>query len=351
MCRGSMSRPIVAVGAVRMLAGFEMRRRGRRVLFLTLLVGVVGAVVLSAVAGARRSESVLARFNASSRAAQLELTVGDATPSQLQAFGRVKGVAAVAPLLGIALKVPRRATSFGSRRSSRSPFRHRRGSRSGHLGSSCRSKQCRRGHDRRGARGTAAPRSRWSSRRRGVHPQQIEQCSRGRVRLQQADPPDGPRIRLRIVGIVRRPLDLGDRGAVGGVLVLTPAFNQKYENRHRELRWHDPACPTVATVPPTWVRSRRARAGSSGSHPSSELKILPSTHRAPRTRSTCSWWRCGHSLVSLRSRARRDHDRDEPARSRLPRSIRRRRGRWVSRGASASRWVVSKRCRSRSAER
>ncbi len=106
MCRGSLSRPMVAVGAVRMLAGFEMRRRGRRVVLLTLLVGVVGAVVLSAVAGARRSESALARFNASSRAAQLELTVGDATPSQLQAFGRVKGVAAVGPLRGIALQLP-----------------------------------------------------------------------------------------------------------------------------------------------------------------------------------------------------------------------------------------------------
>ena len=39
-------------------------------------------------------------------------------------------------------------------------------------------------------------------------------------------PPAGPRVRLRIVGIVRRPLDLGDRGASGGVLVLTPAFNR-----------------------------------------------------------------------------------------------------------------------------
>ena len=47
LCRGSLSRPIVGVGAVRMLAGFEMRRRGRRVVLLTLLVGVVGAVVLS----------------------------------------------------------------------------------------------------------------------------------------------------------------------------------------------------------------------------------------------------------------------------------------------------------------
>ena len=41
----------------------------------------------------------------------------------------------------------------------------------------------------------------------------------------------GPRLRLRIVGIVRRPLDLGNRGASGGVLVETPAFNRYYANR------------------------------------------------------------------------------------------------------------------------
>ncbi len=41
--------------------------------------------------------------------------------------------------------------------------------------------------------------------------------------------PDGPDVRLRVVGIVRRPLDLGDRGSAGGVLVLTPAFARKYD--------------------------------------------------------------------------------------------------------------------------
>ena len=40
--------------------------------------------------------------------------------------------------------------------------------------------------------------------------------------------PTGPRVSLRIVGIVRRPLDLGDRGASGGVVVLTPAFAHAY---------------------------------------------------------------------------------------------------------------------------
>ena len=43
--------------------------------------------------------------------------------------------------------------------------------------------------------------------------------------------PNGPRIRLRIVGLIRRPLDLGERGGVGGVMVLQPAFNTVYGRR------------------------------------------------------------------------------------------------------------------------
>ena len=43
--------------------------------------------------------------------------------------------------------------------------------------------------------------------------------------------PGGPRVRLRIVGIVRRPLDLGRKGALGGVMVLTPAFHRAYAAR------------------------------------------------------------------------------------------------------------------------
>jgi len=41
----------------------------------------------------------------------------------------------------------------------------------------------------------------------------------------------GPVLHLRVVGIVRRPLDLGDTGAPGGLLLLTPAFGQKYADR------------------------------------------------------------------------------------------------------------------------
>ena len=43
--------------------------------------------------------------------------------------------------------------------------------------------------------------------------------------------PAGPSLTLRIVGIVRRPLDLGGRGATGGVVVPTRAFVEKYMDK------------------------------------------------------------------------------------------------------------------------
>jgi hypothetical protein len=43
--------------------------------------------------------------------------------------------------------------------------------------------------------------------------------------------PHGPRVSFRVVGIVRRPLDLGGRGASGGVLVPTVAFTRAYRDR------------------------------------------------------------------------------------------------------------------------
>src|SRR5262249_39123288 len=49
----------------------------------------------------------------------------------------------------------------------------------------------------------------------------------------QADvgPRAGPHLTLHVAPIVRRPLDLGDRGAAGGLMVLTPAFDRKYQGR------------------------------------------------------------------------------------------------------------------------
>jgi hypothetical protein len=75
------------VGAVRQLAGCELRHRWRSVVLLVLLVGLVGAIVLATVAGARRTSSALARFNSSSRAATVQLNVPSASAAQLRRLG------------------------------------------------------------------------------------------------------------------------------------------------------------------------------------------------------------------------------------------------------------------------
>ncbi len=217
------------VGAVRMLAGLEVRRRWRRVVLLAVLVGFVGSVVLATVSGARRTSSALSRFNRSSRAAELELFVGDATPAQLREFQHVKNVVSFAPLRGSALMFPQAPalqaiaqaidTRFGT-------VVDRPRVIAGRLARSSAVDEVNIGEALAAQLHVGV----------GDHldgesysPAQIHECLTGGCGP--ATLPAGPRIRLRVVGIVRRPLDLGDRGAVGGVLVLTPAFNQEYEHQ------------------------------------------------------------------------------------------------------------------------
>jgi hypothetical protein len=86
------------VTAVLVLARSELRRRWRSALLITLLVGMVGAVVLASAAGAHRSASALQRFVAYSRSSDAEIDVNDPTPAQLQAFRDVPEVADFAVL-------------------------------------------------------------------------------------------------------------------------------------------------------------------------------------------------------------------------------------------------------------
>ena len=61
------------MGAVALVALREMRRRWQGVVALTLLIGLVGAAVLAAGAGARRTGTALDRFRETSLAADIEL--------------------------------------------------------------------------------------------------------------------------------------------------------------------------------------------------------------------------------------------------------------------------------------
>ena len=76
-----------------MMAASEIRRRWRGVLALTLLIAVVGAVVLAASAGARRTSTALERFREASLSADIELAVSQPSAAQLDQLRGVDGVA------------------------------------------------------------------------------------------------------------------------------------------------------------------------------------------------------------------------------------------------------------------
>lgn len=219
----------MAVGAVSMLTGLEVRRQWRRVVALTVLVGLVGAAVLTLVAGARRTGSSLERFRSSSRSADVELAVlGRPTTAQLEELDRTPGVIATAAFraFGIVLDglpnleavgVPVDAT-YGTRVDRGRIIAGR-------------------AVDPEVADEVAIPEAlagQLHARvgdRIGVtsySPEQIAAVLRGAGDVGTLA---GPKLRLRIVGIERRPLDLSDRAVSGGFLALSPAFGSTYADR------------------------------------------------------------------------------------------------------------------------
>jgi hypothetical protein len=207
------------VETVWLVAGRDLRRRWRRVVALALLVGVAGAFTFALAAGARRTRTALDRFQTSSRAADLELDTA-ATPEQVAALRALPGVRAAGALKAIALFFPQAPdfqnvgapsdTTFGSGVdrdlivAGRAPNPEAVDEVT--LGESLAA--------RLGVRvGDAFEAASFT-------PKQIADNFAGR----QPGPPAGPRVTLRVVGMIRRPLDLGDRGATGGLMLLTPAF-------------------------------------------------------------------------------------------------------------------------------
>ncbi len=215
------------MGAIFMLGRSGLRRRWRSVIVLTLLVGFVGTVVLALVAGARRTDSSLARFEGYSRSASVEVDVGTATASQIARMRRTPGVAAIAELYQLTLTGPGdRSISVAGQVDAR-------------FGDAV---------DRaRVVRGRVADQARPEEVTIGeALAAQLDVRVGDRLRFGSYSPADveaarvdnvapsvshGPEVTLRVVGIVRRPLDLGGRGAAGGVVVPTAAFVAKYRDR------------------------------------------------------------------------------------------------------------------------
>ncbi len=209
------------MGAVRMLGWSEMQRRWRSIVVLTVLVGFAGAVVLTLVAGARRTDSAVARFEAASRSANLEITAGNATPAELRDFERTPGVAAVGRLRQLTMVVDdgqflatgaQVDDQFGRTVDRPRVIEGRRANLDDPdeitIGESLAEQM------HKGVGDTLTFRT--------YSPDDIEALTQGEDR-----PPLGPKVRFHVVGIVRRPLDLGGRAVMGGVLVPTTAFYEQ----------------------------------------------------------------------------------------------------------------------------
>jgi ABC-type lipoprotein release transport system permease subunit len=173
----------------------------------------------------------VARFNASSRSSDVQFFVGGLappTPTELHAFARVPGVAAFAVLHGFGISIPRAPFLSAIAAESDANF------------------------------ATAVDRARLVA-GRAANPAAVDEIDIGeslaaKLHLgvgghldaltysvaqiessfaNNSNPGSyaGPRVRFRIVGITRRPLDLANRGASGGVLIETPAFSRYYADR------------------------------------------------------------------------------------------------------------------------
>jgi ABC-type antimicrobial peptide transport system permease subunit len=191
-----------------------------------MLVGLVGAIVLAFAAGAHRSSTALQRFVSYSRSSDMEVDVSDPTPAQLREFRRVPAVADFAVLHAYAI-IPRGR-----------PNLHNAATVDGRLGSDVDRARLVRGRFANPAAvdETVIGEGLADQLHIGIGDQLVaDSLSTAQLRLvyEQKSPgaPNGPLVRLRVVGIYRRPLDLGDLAASGGVVIETRAFDRAYQSR------------------------------------------------------------------------------------------------------------------------
>ena len=219
---------MVWMGAGWMCARSGVARRWGQVVVAAVLVAVAGAVVLAALAGARRTASSFDRFVTSSRAYDALVFFRDLAPSTVGDVRDLPGVEAAA-LVG----VPAVQFEDGGFIAAGAPvddvvFRDIARTR------------IVAGRDTK----TGAPEEivigEPLAEQRGIEvgdsvvlltytPEQIQELI-GEVGTPIPEP-DGPRIRMNVVGISRSPVDLSQQGDVGGILLLSRAFSEKYGDR------------------------------------------------------------------------------------------------------------------------
>jgi hypothetical protein len=216
------------VGAIWLVAIVDIRRRWFTVVVLSLIVGLVGMAGLAAVAGARRTSASLGAFEQQSRSADVELEIaGQPTSSQLGRLRDTQGVEAIGGLRAFGLVLPGDPDleDIGT------PFAQ--------FGSSVDRGRLIIGRfaDPTKINEVTIDESLANRLHVGVggnipvesySPEQISAILHGSTNVGALS---GPSLKLQVVGIDRRPLDLSDQAEVGGWLILTPAFDRAYAHR------------------------------------------------------------------------------------------------------------------------
>jgi ABC-type antimicrobial peptide transport system permease subunit len=200
----------------------SLRKRGASIVVLTLLVGLIGTVVLTAVAGARRTSTSFERLKDETLAADLTVFIPEVDEADLRVLRRLPGVLAMARAKQLTSFVNGRFASVG-------------GPLDGGVGRTVDKPRVMEGRRPRQdrAREIAVPEAFAAAQRIDVgdeitlhafSPAQVDELASGTGVFE----PRGPVVRLRVVGITRAPADLSIEGAAGGLLITTRELVRRY---------------------------------------------------------------------------------------------------------------------------
>jgi hypothetical protein len=203
----------------------QLRSRWGSVIVLACLVGLVGAVVLSSLAGARRASTALERFRDETLAPDLTIFVPLVDAATVDRLRQVPGVEAIGLGQQLTATVDRGfLTAIGGPRDDSI----------GRVVDRPRIVEGRRPHPDR-VREVAVPEPLADQAGYGVGdsftlhaytPAQVRALFEGLTF--EIGEPEGPEERMRIVGITRVPGDLSFEGQGGGLILTTPAFVGKH---------------------------------------------------------------------------------------------------------------------------
>lgn len=216
------------MGAAWMCARSGLARRWGQIFALALVVGVAGAVVLAAGAGTRRTASSFDRFSESTRAYDVLVffrALGASTVADVRALPGVEAAAhvkAAAVQFGdgtfIAAGAPADDVVFRDIARTRIVA----------------------GRDTAPGAAEELVIGEPLARQRGIEvgdPLVLATFTQDQIQALLGEvgtpipEPAGPRVRMKVVGISRSPVDLSQQGDAGGILLLPPAFSEKYGDR------------------------------------------------------------------------------------------------------------------------